>query len=241
VVVGRPWPERPALVRVRSTDEAKEAAEAGADGVIADASLGTEALQDLAETVHAHSVRLFVSGGARALELAAADGVVDQPLPPELKERFPEALSLKVDAAASQALDTPAAFDRLRNASGPVETHGLVQAAFAHLSPDGLIVDHAAFPLLGARKRHPALSAAAEVELYAAPPQAPGWAFAMRAHGDETLLMINGSACAWRWRPPGLAAPLDLLGSHVENDTVELKPGDVALLVRSPAPDKTRF
>ena len=76
VVVGRSWPERPVLVRVRSPDEAKEASEAGADGVIADPATALTDLQEIAEAAHVRSARLFVVGDAGAIETAGADGVV---------------------------------------------------------------------------------------------------------------------------------------------------------------------
>ena len=161
VVVGRSWPERPVLVRVRSADEAKEASEAGADGVIADPATALSELQDIAEAAaHARSARLFVVGDAGAIETAGADGVVGGAIPPELRLRFPEARVLGLDAAGTVALEKLAASasaedsGKLDQAVGVVEGKGLIAGTLALLAPRGAIVDKSVFPLLGARKRH---------------------------------------------------------------------------------------
>jgi hypothetical protein len=253
VVVGRDWPTWPALVRVRSPDDAREAAEAGADAVVADGTVGMVDLQDIAEAAHARGARLLVQGDARAVDLAGADGVIGAGLPAELKERFPEAMTLAIDERGSATLGDgsrpsvlldpagrsfPEALARLHDAEGLVEAHGLVAAALAHLAPHGAIVDRSAFPLLSARKRHKALRGAV-VETFGSAVGRLG--LLLRAGGDEVALVINGSAEVWALTPPAPNDPIDLLGSHVEHGAVTLRPGDVALLVRSPAPDRTRF
>jgi hypothetical protein len=246
VVVGRDWPQWPALVRVHSPEDARDAAQAGADGVVADAALGVENLQDIAEAAHAHSARLLIQGGpASLLEVAGADGLIGVAVPPDVKSRFPEAMQLAVDEAASQAIGDgapavppPAALDRLRGASGLVEAHGLAGAALAHLAPHGAILDRTSFPLLAARKRHHALRGAT-VEPFGAEPGRVG--ILLRAKGDEVMLVVNGSNDVWALTPAAPTDPIDLLGSHVEHGAVLVKPGDVGLLVRSPAPDRTRF
>src|SRR6185503_10483361 len=61
VVIGKPWPVRPALVRVRSADEAGAAAAAGADGVIADGALDPAELGEIADAAHARGARFLVT------------------------------------------------------------------------------------------------------------------------------------------------------------------------------------
>jgi hypothetical protein len=143
VLIGRDWPTRPALVRVGSPDEAKAAARAGADGVIADASLGAETLGDIAEAVHTEGARLFVPADATAIETAGADGVIGGELPPDVKRLFPEARALSLDAEASKLL---AAVDKgtplpqpapIYAATGLVEGRGLYAGALALLGPAG--------------------------------------------------------------------------------------------------------
>lgn len=237
VVVGRDWPLWPALVRVRNPDDARDAAAAGADAVVADAALGVETIQDIAEAAHAKSARLIVTGDPKLIELAGADGVLGAVIPSDLHERFPEAMQLALDANAGAAL-AKGVLPAVQAATGLVEAEGLSGAALAHLAPHGAIVDRAAFPLLGARKRHHALRGAT-VEPFSAGPNHIG--ILLRAKGDEVALVINGSQEVWAYTPTAPTDPIDLLGSHVEHGAVMIKPGDVALLVRSPAPDRTRF
>jgi hypothetical protein len=87
VLIGRPWPNRLALVKVQDEDEAEAAAKAGADGVIL---VGGD-WKRVVDHAHEKGVRALVVGDAGALEWAAADGVVDGTIPPALQRRFPEA------------------------------------------------------------------------------------------------------------------------------------------------------
>ncbi|HUS66411.1 MAG TPA: hypothetical protein VMZ28_17865 [Kofleriaceae bacterium] len=244
VVIGREWPTRPALVRVGSPDEAKAAAKAGADGVIAENSLGPETLGEIAEAVHAESARLFVSGDATAIETAGADGVIDAALPADMKRRFPEAQALAIDAAASKLLlqvdkGTPLpAPAPIHAAAGLVEGRGLYAGALALLGPAGAVVDKSAFPMLGARKRHAALRAGAATLLTALPTRV---AFTVSKGGDHVTVLVNADAEPWPVRPAQPANPLDLLGGQVHDGEATVAPNDVALLVSSPQPDRTRF
>jgi hypothetical protein len=243
-VVGREWPSWPALVRARSVEDAKEAAQAGADGVVVEEALGVETLQDIAEAAHAQGVRVFVQGGASAIELAAADGVVDATVPPELKARFPEAMTLVIDTAATEALaalahpaNANANAKRVANAGGLVAAHGIVEAALAYLAQNGALVDRAAFPLLQPRKRHAALRGA-QVETSV---DGDHWTLLLHTRTDELTLLVNLGREPWPARPENVPAPLDLLGSAVEGGVVTVRPADVALVVRTPAPDRTRY
>jgi hypothetical protein len=242
-VIGRPWPARPALVRVRTPEEAQAAAQAGADGVIASAELGVELLQDIADAAHAKSARMFVASDSTMVERAGADGVIDGPLEEDVKRRFPEALALLRDLEASTlaAAWKPGALPdaaRLGAASGMVEAPGLVGGALALLSPRGAIVDKAAFPLLGPRRRHDALRTGAHAITVAEPARL---GFTLSHRGATLAVLVNAGGEPWKLRPPAPANPLDLLGSHVENEEVTIAPQDVALLITTPARDKTRF
>lgn len=246
VVLGRPWPARPVLVRVQSADDAKAAAQAGADAVVAHVGLGLAGLQDVAEAAHGRSARLIVEGegAAEAVETAAADGVLGQPLPDAIKRRFPEAMVLSVDAAASRRVahvppggPLPDA-GALVAATGLVEARGLLGGALALLGPRGAIVDAAAFPLLGARKRHAALRGG-EAQLVEAGPERLG--FTLSKGGDHVTVLVNAGPAPWPVKTPQPAHPLDLLGGRVDGDTALVAPGDVALLIQSPQPDRTRF
>jgi hypothetical protein len=87
VLIGHSWPERLAIVRVRSPDDAEAAAKAGADAVLVS---GGET-RSIVAAAHAHSMRALVWWDASAIEWAGADGIVTGAIPPELAVRFPEA------------------------------------------------------------------------------------------------------------------------------------------------------
>lgn len=90
VLVGAPWREKLALVRVRNEDEAEAAAKAGADGVII---VGGD-WKPIVDAAHKAGVRALVVGDAGAIEWASADGVVGGAIPPPLHARFPEARAI---------------------------------------------------------------------------------------------------------------------------------------------------
>jgi hypothetical protein len=242
VVIGRPWPARPALARARSIEEAKAIADAGADGVVVDAALGVETLQDIADAVHARSVRMIVIGEPSMISRTGADGLLDRPIPPDVLRRFPESLSLSLDAKASElatqwkpgALPPAAA---LTSASGVVEAPGLIGGALALLSPHGAILTKEAFPLLGPRKRHVALRAGSHAVTTASNARI-GYTL---TKGEVVAILVNADETPWVFKPETIYNPLDLLGSTITNDQVTVRPNDVAMLIASPQPDKTRF
>jgi hypothetical protein len=122
VLIGHPWPERLAIVRVASPDDAEAAAKAGADAVLVS---GGET-RAIVAAAHAKSVRALVWWDASAIEWAGADGIITGSIPPELAVRFPEARVLPAppeptDAAATalallegNVVVPPSAFDLLR-------------------------------------------------------------------------------------------------------------------------------
>jgi len=90
VLIGAPWRDKMALVRVRNEDEAEAAAKAGADGVII---VGGD-WKPIIDVAHKAGVRALVVGDAGAIEWAGADGVVGGEIPKALHDRFPETRAL---------------------------------------------------------------------------------------------------------------------------------------------------
>jgi len=87
VLIGHPWPERLAIVRVTSPEEAEAAGKAGADAVLVS---GGET-RSIVTAAHAASTRALVWWDATAIDWAGADGIVTGTIPPALHARFPEA------------------------------------------------------------------------------------------------------------------------------------------------------
>jgi hypothetical protein len=238
VLLGRAFPERPLLVRAHASDDAKRAAEAGADAILADAHDPLADLQEIAEAAHRAGAFFVVAGNPRAVETAGADAVLGE-LPPEIARNFPETRALAIDAGASAAIARND-LDGVRGARGLLEARGLGAAALALSAPAGAIVDAAAFPLLGARRRHAALRAGAPTPL----PAEPGhFAVMLAKANDRALIIWNASAQPWTLKPPNNDPPdpIDLLGSTITDGELTVRPGDVAVVVRSPQPDKTRY
>jgi hypothetical protein len=133
VLIGHPWPERLAIVRVRTPEDAEAAGKAGADAVLVS---GGET-RAIVAAAHKASTRALVWWDASAIEWAGADGIVTGAIPPELQTRFPEA---RVFAAPPEPADAAA-------------------AALALLEGDA-IVPASAFDLLRERKRDKQLARA---------------------------------------------------------------------------------
>ncbi|HEX4461170.1 MAG TPA: hypothetical protein VIA18_24490, partial [Polyangia bacterium] len=90
VLIGKPWPERLALVRVATPEEVEAAAKAGADGILI---TGGET-RSLVNAAHAAGTRAFVWSDATAVEWAGADGIIAGKIPPDIQTRFTEAKGL---------------------------------------------------------------------------------------------------------------------------------------------------
>ena len=108
VLIGAPWRDKLALVRVKDEDEAEAAAKAGADAVII---VGGD-WKPIVDTAHKAGIRALVVGDPGAIEWAGADGVVGGSIPPALHERFPEARALPWPPEAKGADDARALLDR---------------------------------------------------------------------------------------------------------------------------------
>jgi hypothetical protein len=219
VMLGRPLPQHPALVRVWDADGARRAAEAGADGVV----IAAERADELVDAGHARGLRVIVGGAPDAavatLERHAADGVLDAAIPDELQRRFPEARALTRLAEPKDAA-----------------------AAALALLHGGAIVDEHAFPLLRARRRHAALVEGSVRERLT---DGRHRALELRAGADAVLLLINQGEQPWQVPTEPLLStiphPLDLLGSAPTAGGLVVAPGDAAAVIASPTPDRTRY
>jgi hypothetical protein len=203
VLLGRAWPQRPLLVRARWKDEARAAADAGADAIIAE---GND-LQELVDAAHAGGARAFVVGDPNAIEKSGADGVIDAAIPATIAARFPEARAL----------------------SGLTEAHDLPSAALALLQPGGAIIEPGAFALLRVRKKHGALSDGSARALVSEPNRR---AWALAGGGDDVELIVNLGTDEWRYAPT-VGHPLDLLGSSQADGALVVRPHDAAVVVRT--------
>jgi hypothetical protein len=108
VLIGAPWRDKLALVRVKDEDEAEAAAKAGADGVII---VGGN-WKPIVDAAHKAGIRALVVGDPGAIEWAGADGVVGGAIPPPLHARFPEARALPWPPEATSPDEARALLDR---------------------------------------------------------------------------------------------------------------------------------
>jgi hypothetical protein len=242
VLVGKPWPARPAFVTVRDAEEAISAAKAGADGVIIDEK--TLEPQEVVDAAHKHNTRALVHDPA-LIELAAADGLVGVTASPEIQRRFPQVRSFVIDETVTQAVaaftaggDATALKETLARATGIARGVGLVAAAAALTSEKGAIVDKSALGILDGRKRHKSLR---EGKLQDLKLDGPRYGVTFVAGSDATTLLINAGSEPWRVEPSLPVSPIDLLGATLDGAAISVAPHDVALLVRLPEKDKTRY
>jgi hypothetical protein len=133
VLIGHPWPQRVAMVRVRSPEEAEAAGKAGADAVLVS---GGET-RAIVTAAHAAGTRALVWWDASALDWAGADGIVTGEIPKALHDRFPEG----------------------RVFPAPPETTEPAAAALALLSGNA-VVPASAFDFLRERRRDKSLRGA---------------------------------------------------------------------------------
>jgi hypothetical protein len=167
VLVGKPWPERPVFARAASREEARAAAEAGADVIIAEGEI-----DDAIAAAHHAGARAAVAQDATLIERAGADAILDGTLPPELLARFPEARALPM----------------------PEKAPSLAAAAAAIAEGRSVEVAPNAFAILRARKKHAALQHGQAQTLVSEPGHR---AWELRAPSDAVIVAINDSDGEW--------------------------------------------
>jgi hypothetical protein len=248
-LLGRSWPERPLMVRAKTSAEVRGAADADA------AVLPGEhpELPALVEDAHRAGIRALVECATpacaeTAVERAAADGVIGAQ-PPSL-EQFPETRAFTIDKAGSAALAAALAEAKIPSLSGSgvIDTRGPLGAALAIAAGRAVLLDvdpqqsPTALPNLNAaRRRHAALSRGTSEPVAIEGAQPGQGAFRVRWKKDEVLVLINLGATPWSVRPPGVSRPLDLLGSSLRDGILEVRPHDVALVIPTPGPDPSQF
>lgn len=194
VLIGRPWPERLALVRVATPEEVEAAAKAGADGILV---TGGET-RSLVNAAHAAGTRAFVWSDATAVEWAGADGIVAGVMPKDLQERFTEA----------KGLGTP-----------PPEVADAAAAALALMSGDA-IVPVSAFDFLRERKHHRSLQQGKATPASGdAPPKHRALAVDDRGKDPMTVYVNLDSA---PWEVHAFAPPLPPSSVRTERPATDL-------------------
>lgn len=168
VLIGKAWPDCLLFVRAASKDEARAAAEAGADVIIAEGDV-----DDAIAGAHQAGARAAVVGDVSAVERASADAILDATLPPELSRRFPGARAFPSPPRASNVAEAAAAIAEGR----------AIEVAFN------------AFPLLRARKKHAALQKGDSKSLVSEPGHR---AWELHAASESVIIAINDSDGEWR-------------------------------------------
>ncbi len=247
-VLGVALGARPVLVRARDLGTVAAAAHAGADGVLVPAGLEPGALEELVEAGHKAGTRVLVEVGApgdveRLIERYAFDGVVGAPLPPSAARRFPAARALAIDAGASRALadhlaGAPLELARLADGAALVETHGALGLGLALATGRGAIADGPAFALLGVRRRHKALREGGRTVLA---DDGRRRAVRVQAGGDALTLVANAGDAPYAPAIELPPMPIDLLGGPMRATGPTVPPGELAAILASPDPDRTKY
>jgi hypothetical protein len=197
VLIGKPWPERLALVRVATPEEVEAAAKAGADGILI---TGGET-RSLVNAAHAAGTRAFVWSDATAVEWAGADGIIAGKIPPDIQTRFTEA----------KGLGTP-----------PPEVTDAGAAALALLSGDA-IVPTSAFDFLRERRHHRALQhGQAKPASDDAPPKHRAMTVDDRGK-DAMTVYVNLDTAPWEVH--AYAPPIAPSGVRTERQSSEVHEG----------------
>jgi hypothetical protein len=167
VLIGKPWPERLVFARAASRDEARAAAEAGADVIIAEGDV-----DDAITGAHQAGARAAVAKDVTLIERGGADAVLDADLPADVAQRFPEA----------------------RRLAAPPRAASLAEAAAAIAQGQPIEVAPNAFALLRARKKHAALQRGDVKTLVS---EAGHRAWELHATSDSVIVAINDSDGEW--------------------------------------------
>ena len=246
-VVGSPLPARPLLVRARDLATVVDAGHAGADGIVMPAGLEPSAIEEIVEGAHKTSLRVFVEGEATQtaglIARHALDGLVGAPIDAETQRRFPSAHSLWIDQTASLALASgrdgvAVPMASLGAGDGLLETHGALQAGLALAAGRGALVDGGAFRLVAVRRRHKALREGTPSVLM---DNGVHRAVRMTSGADAVLLVFNAGNDRWAPTLELPPAPIDLLGGPMNASGPTVPSGDLAAILASPDPDRTRY
>ena len=253
-VVGTPWPRRPLFVRARDLATVIGAAQAGADGVIIPAGIEPSALDELVEAAHKGGTRALIEAAASPeaasalVERYALDGVLGGAVLAATTRRFPQTHSFLVDQASSAslashlggaalALSTLAPADAT-SAEHLLDTHGALGLGLALIAERGAIIDGAGFRLLALRRRHRALREGKATVLV---DDGARRAVRLTAGGDALTLIGNASPEAWTPTVELPPVPIDLLGGPMSATGPTVPPGELAVILASPDPDRTRY
>ncbi len=224
-LVGTTWPARPIFVRARDLAAVTGAASAAADGVLIPEGLEPVAMEELVEAAHKGGIRALVEAGPNSVststlvERYALDGLVGAALNPSVARRFPEARPFAIGESL-------------------VETRGALGLGLALLAGRGAIIDSGGFPLLAVRRRHKALREGTATVLF---DDGQRRAVRLAAGGDAITLVANASAEPWSPTVELPPVPIDLLGGPMTAKGPTVPPGELAAILASPDPDRTRY
>lgn len=249
VVLGVPWSARPVFVRARDLATVAGAGHAGADGVLLPQGLEPATLEELVEAGHKAGLRVLLEVTKPSAELESQlerytlDGFVGATIPAGLARRFPSTRLFGIDVAASAKLAANLAgaampIADLAGGDRLVEAHGALGLGLLIIAGRGAIIDGAAFPLLGVRHRHKALREGTPTSL-----ADDGLARVVRmaAGGDAVTLVANAGRTPYTPEVELPPVPIDLLGGPMTGKGPTVPPGELAAILASPDPDRTRY
>ena len=127
--------------------------------------------------------------------------------------------------------------EELRRGTGLVEAHGAIGLGLALLAGRGAIVDGGAFALLGVRRRHKALREGKPTTLA---DDGQRRAIRLQAGGDMVTLIANAATEPYTPTIELPPAPIDLLGGPMSPSGPTVPPGELAAILASPDPERTR-
>ena len=220
VWIGRPWPERPFMVRAESVEQIILAAEAGADAVVLD-----RLSEEKVDAAHLHGARVIAAGDASSIERYGTDGVLGAPIAADLGRRFPEARAFFLDKHASAELLAFASCHEAHvvDRSTLAETHDLFAASIAIVGKAGAVLDPAALALLKIRKAHPALRSGRSHVITRADCR-----LAVRLTEGKDTVDVWLNASPEPWTAPG-------------SPKGEVSPQSAEIFIPTAPPDSTRF
>ena len=250
-VLGGGVPERAILVRARDLATVAGAAHAAADGVAIPEGLEPLAFEELVEAAHKAGIRAFIEAApahpddatiSAAIERYALDGAVGATIAPGVARRFPQAKAMQIDRDGSSLFAShranPLPLATLVKGTGLLDTQGALQLSLAMAAGRAAITDGGGFALMSLRRRHKALREGTATALV---DDGLRRAIRMAAGGDAVTLVQNAGAEAWTPTIELPPVPIDLLGGPMSPTGPTVPPGDVAAILASPDPDRTRY